>query len=182
MLDTIKQDKKVLRSSMRRLRDSISKEERERLSAMLNHKLIAKYESEGFKTVHTFIPMDAEINIIPSIEFLLQQGVTVVAPKTYKNRKLEHLQLFSIDQLDEGLYGTKHPSSGQVYTGDYDCIFVPGLAFNQQLQRLGYGGGYYDSFLSNQATAKKIGLCFPFQITSSIPMEPHDILLDEVIF
>ncbi len=144
--DTIKEDKKKLRSRIRQLRDSMPAEEHNRLSSCVNNTLIERCLSQDIKTVHTFIPMDNEVNIIPFIKFLLKNNITVVAPKTHQNRELSHIILRSLNELEEGIFGTKHPSNSQIYFGNYDLILVPGLAFNNKLERLGFGGGYYDSF------------------------------------
>jgi 5-formyltetrahydrofolate cyclo-ligase len=62
-----------------------------------------------------------------------------------------------------------------------DLIIVPGLAFDRQGNRLGRGKGFYDRFLSQQK-GYKIGVCFNFQIFPSLPVEAHDVAVDEVIF
>ena len=59
---------------------------------------------------------------------------------------------------------------------------MPGLAFNDANFRLGYGGGYYDNFLLQYPLAYKLGICYPFQKVEQIPLEPHDVKLDDVLF
>ncbi len=67
------------------------------------------------------------------------------------------------------------------YTGDFDLIIVPGVAFDRQGNRIGRGKGYYDRFLSQHLSVKRIGLCFDFQLVAEVPAEPFDIRMDEVI-
>lgn len=67
------------------------------------------------------------------------------------------------------------------YTGDYDLIIVPGVAFDRQGNRLGRGKGYYDRFLCQHRATKKIGLCFDFQLIDNVPVEETDIPMDEII-
>ena len=67
------------------------------------------------------------------------------------------------------------------YTGDFDLIIVPGVAFDGHGNRLGRGRGYYDRFLSQHLDVKRIGICFDFQLVDAIPTEPFDIRMDEVI-
>lgn len=62
-----------------------------------------------------------------------------------------------------------------------DLIIVPGLAFDKNLNRLGRGKGYYDGLLQNSA-AKKIAVCYDFQIVENVPVESHDVKVDNVIF
>lgn len=64
----------------------------------------------------------------------------------------------------------------------YDLVLVPALAFDGRGYRLGWGGGYYDRFLTGQPKAKKIGLCFQSGfIQAGLLAEPHDIPLDQII-
>lgn len=65
---------------------------------------------------------------------------------------------------------------------EFDLILVPMLGFDDQLQRIGYGGGYYDKFLATQPHASKIGVCFELgRLDQPIPAEPHDIPLERVV-
>lgn len=67
------------------------------------------------------------------------------------------------------------------YTGDFDLIVVPGVAFDRQGNRIGRGKGYYDRFLSKHLEVKRIGICFDFQLVEVVPAEPFDIKMDEVV-
>ncbi len=65
---------------------------------------------------------------------------------------------------------------------EFDVIIVPMLGFDPvSLHRIGYGGGYYDKFLATQPRAQKIGVCFELGKVKSLPTEPHDMSLDEII-
>lgn len=67
------------------------------------------------------------------------------------------------------------------YTGDFDLIVVPGVAFDRNGNRIGRGRGYYDRFLCQHLGVKRIGICFDFQLVNEVPTEPLDIRMDEVI-
>ena len=67
------------------------------------------------------------------------------------------------------------------YTGGFDLIIVPGVAFDRKGNRLGRGRGYYDRFLCQHLDVKRIGICFDFQLVDEVPSEPFDIRMDEVI-
>ena len=67
------------------------------------------------------------------------------------------------------------------YTGDFDLIVVPGVAFDRHGNRLGRGRGYYDRFLCQHLDVKRIGICFDFQLVDKVPAEAFDIRMDEVI-
>ena len=67
------------------------------------------------------------------------------------------------------------------YTGGFDLIVVPGVAFDRQGNRLGRGKGYYDRFLQQHMEVKRIGICFDFQLVDELPADPWDIKMDEVV-
>ena len=60
-------------------------------------------------------------------------------------------------------------------------VILPGLIFDTQGHRIGYGGGYYDRFLAEEPTHPTIGLCFDFQLVDEVPTEDNDIRMNEVI-
>lgn len=64
---------------------------------------------------------------------------------------------------------------------NYDLIIVPMLAGDQELNRLGYGSGFYDKFLSSQPKAVKLGLCFQENIVDKLLIEPHDMTMDLIV-
>ncbi|MEM6700404.1 MAG: 5-formyltetrahydrofolate cyclo-ligase, partial [Bacteroidota bacterium] len=130
---------------------------------------------------HSYLPMRSEVDVLPLLQKALSTGLTVIAPKTLRKRQLQHLVLKDLNELEEGIFNTHHPKNANIYTASYDLILVAGLAFDKTGYRLGYGGGYYDTFLAEHPSAKKIGVCYPFQIVESVPTEEHDLRLDLVI-
>ena len=69
-----------------------------------------------------------------------------------------------------------------VAEGDVSVWIVPGLAFSRSGARLGYGGGWYDRFLSKaNPSSISLGVAYPFQIVADLPLEPHDIPLVDIV-
>jgi 5-formyltetrahydrofolate cyclo-ligase len=174
-------EKKALRNAMKLQRDAIELDYKWAYDAWICNVLEILITERNYKVVHVYLPMGNEINISPLIEKLLKNNTTVVVPKTLKNRNLEHLVLESLDNLEPGVYGTSHPKNGIVFTGEIDLVLVPGLAFDNKNYRLGYGGGYYDTFLAELSTAFTVGLAYPFQQLKIVPKEAHDACLDLVL-
>lgn len=79
-----------------------------------------------------------------------------MSPKTLPKRKLKNLVLNSLDEVENGVFGTTYPMGEELFEGEYDLIIVPGLSFDCNNYRLGYGGGYYDNFIVNYPHAKKL--------------------------
>jgi 5-formyltetrahydrofolate cyclo-ligase len=176
------QEKKDLRKTMLEMRAALNPVEKQRHDQFICERLAQMILEKNAKVVHSFLPMGDEIDIFPLIETLLEKGITVVTPKALKQRKMMNLVLRSLGELEDGIFGTKHPANTHEHTGSYDFFIVPGLAFDRNNYRLGYGSGYYDAFLATQPTAFKLGICYPFQLLGKVPREPHDVPLDGLLY
>tara|TARA_B110000091_G_scaffold76051_1_gene83756 strand:+ start:5161 stop:5700 length:540 start_codon:yes stop_codon:yes gene_type:complete len=175
--------KKTLRRKMLLIRNGLSltyrNEESQKICKELID-LISKTENK-YLTVHCFLHMLSEVNINLLIEWLLQNKIKVIAPKTLSKRKLENRILTSLNEVENGVFGTTHPTSNKEYTDPIDLCIVPGAAFDKSLSRLGYGGGYYDTFLANYPNAEKVAVCFKEQFVESVPTESHDVKMNKVV-
>jgi 5-formyltetrahydrofolate cyclo-ligase len=174
-------EKKAMRSAIKKQRDVIRLDYKLAYDAWICNELEILIAERNCKVVHAYLPMGTEINTTALLEKLLINNITVVVSKTLKNRKLEHLILESLNELEDGIYGTYHPKNGLVFNGKIDLVIVPGLAFDTANFRLGYGGGYYDAFLDEYSAAFTVGVCYPFQKVISVPKEAHDTRLDTVL-
>lgn len=173
--------KKDLRKIMFEKRRQIDAFQKQNYDLWICDELDKIIQSRNCKVVHTYIPIAGEINVLPLITELLLRKIKVVCPRTLPKRKLENRILVSLNELETGVMNTKHPAGLDEYTGDYDLIIVPGLAFDKNNFRLGYGGGYYDNFLVSQPSAYKVGIFHPFQRVEDVPRESHDVKLDQIL-
>lgn len=178
---TISNQKKILRSKMLVKRARLKKQSKKGYDNWICESLWLTIKERNYKTVHCYLPMGTEINIKPLIEKMLEENMTVVVPKTLPKPKMQNLVLRSFDNLEDGVFGTKHPANAEEFLGTYDLIIVPGLAFDKTNYRLGYGGAYYDNFLVHHSNTSKIGIFYPFQQVEKVPLEPHDIQLVEIM-
>jgi len=174
------QEKQLLRQNMLKKRALLHSLKKTAYDKLICNRLAETISKVNAQVVHAYIPMGSEIDITPLIQQLLDKDIIVVAPKTLKNRQLKNLILNSLSELETGIAKTQHPANATEYQGNYDVIIVPGLAFDKQNYRLGYGGGYYDGFLATQPNALKIGIFYPFQEVEKVPTEPHDEQLSAI--
>ncbi len=172
--------KKALRAEMQNLRRNVNREAKKTYDAWICAQLEKRVAEKNAQVIHVYIPFSTEIVITPFIVKMLAEGKTVVAPKTLPKRQLENRILHSMHALGTGIMGTQHPAEPDIYTAHFDFIVVPGLAFDAQNYRLGYGGGYYDNFLATHPEAYKMGIFYPQQKVPTVPREPHDFKLDEI--
>lgn len=90
---------------------------------------------------------------------------------------------YSPQMMQCGAMGISEPmGDNPVDAGDIDVMILPGMAFTSAGARLGRGKGYYDRYLSRASfKAYRIGICYSQQLQDKLPVEPHDIVLDEVV-
>ncbi len=135
------------------------------------------------RTVAFFAPQPRE----PDIEQLWASAAgKIIAYPRMENDALTLHRLASLHELQPAKWGLREPvadATSVVAPQDVDLILIPGVAFTRAGARCGRGGGYYDRLLSElPASAFKIGVCFPHQITSELPTEPHDCWVDRVVW
>ena len=180
-ISRIKEEKKQLREVMLAQRDKMPRDLRNTHSEQICHKLWDIIMKNQVKVIHSYLPMGSEVNLTPLLQKALEADIKVVVPKTLKKRQMQNLILSDLKNMEAGIFGTYHPRNAEEYQGSYDLIIVAGLAFSEDNYRVGYGGGYYDTFLHEQQQAIKVGVCYPFQFINKVPQESHDVKLDEVI-
>lgn len=173
--------KQNIRLEMREKRDKIDFELKKQYDNWVCDNIYKIINQKDYKNIHCYLPIHSEIDIYPLIEKLLTEDSTIICPKTIGNRELEHLQLSSLNNVEKGKFNTLYPKGNNHFKGEYDLILVPGLAFDVNNYRLGYGGGFYDEFLKNNQSAEKLGVFYPFQEVNKVPTEIHDIQLDNIV-
>lgn len=132
-------------------------------------------------TILLYHSLPDEVETHALIRTLHAEGKKVLLPTVVDDR-LELHQYTGEQALSTGAsYGIQE-SSGELFTdyGSIDLAIIPGMAFTKEGDRLGRGKGYYDRLLP-QLSCPLIGIAFPFQMLPSIPCEPHDIRMEEVI-
>jgi 5-formyltetrahydrofolate cyclo-ligase len=97
---------------------------------------------------------------------------------------MEFLYIKDLDHFElSGFNIPEPPASNEVAKDPRVLIIMPGVAFDPDLNRIGYGGGYYDKYLSNHPDVlfTKVAITYDFQIVDSLPTEPHDYKVDMVV-
>lgn len=137
----------------------------------------------GAKVIALTLSQSFEIDTAPLILHARHEGRTVVVPRTLPHRQMEFVELKENTTFEETSFGVLEPQDGRVYGPDeIDLMVVPGVAFTEDGQRLGFGGGYYDRYLSKYQ-GKTISLALPTQLAGSgeWSAEDHDQVVGQVI-
>ena len=116
------------------------------------------------------------------LERALRDGKRVAVPKVY-GEEMKFIYLDDLTQVAKGYAGIPEPiADGPVADDKTALVLMPGLAFDPQGHRIGYGGGFYDKFLSSEPDHPTLALCYDFQVFPVLETEAHDIPVDIVLW
>lgn len=174
--------KQVLRELLKAKRASLSRERREEAAEALISSVLPRLSS--YRAVLSFHSFSDEIHThILNVQLSAQNKLLL--PKI-DGDSLMIFQVFDVcKELKQNAWGLYEPNPALCTAFQWDkidCVLVPGLGFDLSKQRIGYGKGHYDKLLLKIPQAKRIGIGFKEQLASqTLPCEPHDIVLDEVL-
>ena len=173
------ESKSALRRRMAEIRDAIPEQERAAKSAAIARRLAEWRRYAQANTILAFLSTRSEVMTEAIIGFALALGKTVAVPRTLlTERRLDFRQLSAHDpRVMPGPFGIMEPApdAPPLDPAEADIILVPGLAFDQQGYRLGYGGGFYDRLLSDPAVhAASVGVAFHEQLVGRVPRGEGD--------
>lgn len=188
-----------IRRKMLALREAIPVGEREEKSAEIMARVMGTLWYKEADIVLAYISYKSEVDTESLIQNAFAEGKKVYCPKV-EGEEMNFYEIFSIQELEEGYRGIKEPPGkaercfprGQ--TDGKKCLMIlPGSAFDEERNRIGYGKGYYDRFLERSGgrgqesndkgypLIRTIGVCFACQLQKEIPAEIHDKRVDMVI-
>lgn len=180
-------DKITLRAQVLAQRDQLPEESRTALSARVTERLLALPAIARARCVLAYLSFGSEFESDALIDALCARGVRIVLPKV--DRKARRLRLFHVrdiaDDTAAGIWGIREPREDRCEEArleDIDAVVVPGVAFTERGERLGYGGGFYDRLLAGWANRPPcIAPAFSMQVLCALPVDDHDIPIDVVV-
>lgn len=176
--------KAELRSEMLEKLNNLDDEFKTTASNLVISKLKDCKEYKNSEVVFTFVSFNNELNTHNFIKSSLMEGKKVLIPYVNSKERVMHATILeNYDDLVEGHYGilTLPKEKLNLYEGVIDLVVTPGVIFDHNLYRIGYGAGYYDKFFTKNICTNKIGICYDFQLRDEIKVEEHDINLDKII-
>lgn len=180
-----KEEKKILRNKILSIRDSLNRNEKEIMDNEIFNKLKNTELYKNARNIFIYISFSNEINTINIIKKALEDKKDVFIPKIYKtNKSMKAIKLNSFDDLKKNSMGILEPIDDSKYIEkeNIDLIVVPGVVFDKDCNRIGYGGGYYDRYLKDIAYKNnKVVLAYDLQVIDKIESEEHDIKVDYII-
>lgn len=175
-------DKKELRRSIRERKRAMTEEEIVSRSEKLGVLFAQSEAYKNAKTIYGYLPYNQEVRTVPMLEQALKDGKKVAVPKVYGD-EMKFLYLDDLTKVSKGYAGIPEPiADGPVADDETALVLMPGLAFDPQGHRIGYGGGFYDKFLAAEPNHPTLALCYEFQMLPELDTEEHDIPVDTVLW
>ena len=177
----IKKDE--IRKQILEKRSNLSLEEVDKKSELIIENLTPYLKNA--QNIMIFMDMKNEVRITKLIELYPEKNFFISKIVNSKNREMK-INKYNENELVLHKFGYYESSSDDFYDEKIlDIVIVPALAFDSSKNRIGFGGGYYDTFLNKVRGKNKntlfIGVCYDFQMIEEVPIEGHDVTLDFVI-
>ena len=175
-------DKTALRNSIRARKRAMTEEEIVSRSEALAQKFYASEAYKNAKTIYGYMPYNQEVRTIPMMEQALKDGKRVAIPKCYGDT-MKFIFIDDLTKVEKGYANIPEPIADEPVADDTTAlVLMPGLAFDPQGHRCGYGGGFYDKFLAAEPNHPTLALCYEFQMLPHLETEAHDIPVDYVLW
>ena len=174
-------DKKALRAEIRAKKRAMTETEIEAASRRLGELFADCEEYRQAKTIYGYLPYNQEVRTIPMLERALTEGKQVAVPKVYGDT-MKFIYLTDLNRVEKGYAGIPEPMDDEPIADDPTAlVLMPGLAFDREGHRIGYGGGFYDKFLAEEPNHPTVALCYQFQMLEKLETEEFDVPVDRVL-
>ena len=175
-------DKKALRKEIREKKRAMSLQEIEEKSKALAEQFLRSELYRSAKSVYGYLPYNQEVRTTDMLRQAQLDGKRVAVPKVYGD-EMKFLWLDDLDRVEKGYSGIPEPiADGPEADDPAALVLMPGLAFDKEGHRIGYGGGFYDKFLASEPNHPTLALCFDFQMFPKLETEEFDIPVDVVLW
>lgn len=170
-------EKARLRTEIKEYRRSISVSDKNILDGKVFDNLLKSGLIENRKLVLAYISTEIEVGTRSIIDFCLENGIGVAVPRCSGKRKMDFFMYSHSAIMEKSPFGILEPVPEKCIpvTDFYGALcIVPGLAFDRYGYRLGYGGGFYDSFLEKEQGLVTVGICYHENIFDKLPTGDFD--------
>ena len=175
-------NKQELRRTIRERKRAMTEEEIVDRSNALAEKFYNSPAYQAASTIYGYLPYNQEVRTVPMLQRALDEGKRVAVPKVY-GEEMRFIYLEDLTQVSKGYAGIPEPIADAPVAEDKQAlVLMPGLAFDPQGHRIGYGGGFYDRFLAQEPHHPTLALCYEFQMQAHLDTEEFDIPVDTVLW
>ena len=176
-------DKKAIREQILKKRNRLTKEQIMYGGKIALKELMKEDAWEKSEVVYLYSSFGSEVSTNELLTTCFQKRKKVALPKVISKGLMEFYEVTHRTDLIYGFQGILEPNAKCKPIKEPGLMIIPGVAFDKENHRIGYGGGYYDRYLSKHKNVayKKIGLSYSFQILPYIQTESFDQRVDKVI-
>lgn len=175
-------DKRVLRSQIKEKKRQMTTQQIQAASDRLGEMLVKTPAYQQAKTLYGYLPYNQEVRTTAMLARALKEGKRVAVPKVFGD-EMKFIYITDLTGIEKGYCGIPEPIANEPVADDPTAlVLMPGLAFTKAGDRMGYGGGFYDKFLTQEPNHPTVALCYDFQIVAQLPTQEHDIPVDLVLW
>lgn len=174
-------DKKALRAEIREKKRAMTETQIEKTSAALGEQLRDHPAYKEAKSIFGYLSYNQEVRTMPMLEAAQKDGKRVAVPKVIDDTMI-FIWLDDLSRVELGYCNIPEPiDNGPEAVDETALVMMPGLAFDPQGHRCGYGGGFYDRYLELHPDHPTIAMCYGFQMYEHLEVDAHDIPVDYVL-
>lgn len=173
-------EKRDIRTEIFRKRKHCSQEWILQNSAIICDRIRNSPEFQNSRMVYAYMDCKGEVSMKKLLKTCWQQGKPVAVPKV-EGADMKYYVIHSYADVAPGYFQVPEPITGEEAQDEEALIVVPGVAFDRERHRCGYGKGFYDRYLSLHPKHPTIAAAFDFQIVTCVPAEEHDIIPGKLV-
>lgn len=178
-------DKNELRRLLKALRKSLSVNQRAEYNEIILQQVLRLPSYQKATWVYCYITTQSEVDCIPIIKRAFLDGKRVAVPRI-DDDVMEFYEIKSLEECSEGTFHILEPVTNRKAVPVKDektLILVPGLAYDYEMNRMGYGKGYYDRYFHQygEENFERVAIAYDLQVVKEIPSEPLDVRVDKII-
>lgn len=168
-------EKKEIRKYVFKKRQEMTDEECTEKSQKICDSIIQTEAFQKASCIYVYMDFRREVCMKPLIEEAWRLGKHVAAPKVF-GQEMRYFLIHSYEDVSPGYFGVPEPKE-ELEEAFFEeaLLIVPGVGFDENRHRCGYGKGFYDRYLSVHTKHKTIAAAFEFQIVDEVPADEHDV-------
>jgi 5-formyltetrahydrofolate cyclo-ligase len=175
-------DKQALRKEIREKKRAMTEEQIVAASRRLGELFLNSQAYKQAETIYGYLPYNQEVRTVPMLQQAIRDGKKVAVPRVCGD-DMVFFYMTDFDRVEKSDYGIPEPLGDEPVADDPTAlVLMPGLAFDKEGHRIGYGGGFYDRFLAAEPDHPTLALCYDFQMLPKVETEEFDIPVDFVIW
>ena len=174
--------KTELRKEIRARKRAMTEAEIVEKSEALARLFLESEEYRSARSIYGYLPYNQEVRTVSMLEQAIRDGKRVAVPKCYGD-EMRFIWMDDLSRVEKGYANIPEPIADEPIADDETAlVLMPGLAFDPQGHRIGYGGGFYDKFLARECKHPTLALCYDFQMVEHLETEEFDIPVDKVLW